>query len=115
MSVPPRKDAWPTLDELLLEESELELPAFTEREAFEIGTRAVETARERDMPIAVGLWRAGRQLFHSALPGSTRDNDEWLRRKGRVVMRFERSSLYVARLCRDQETTLAERFALPPS
>ncbi|MBT9273090.1 heme-binding protein [Phycicoccus sp. MAQZ13P-2] len=75
----------------------------------------MEAGLEQRLPIAVGVWRGERQLFHCALPGSTRDNDEWLRRKGRVVMRFERSSLYVARLCKDQGTTLAEKFALPSS
>lgn len=63
----------------------------------------------------MGVWRAGRQLFHCGLPGSTLDNDAWLRRKGRVVMRFEHSSLYMARLCQDRQVTLAEKFGLPAS
>jgi uncharacterized protein (UPF0303 family) len=109
------KDAWPTLDDLLAEEAELVLPALDEQIAYDLGRAAVEAAREERLPVAVGLWRADRQLFHGALPGSTADNDAWLRRKGRVVMRFEHSSLYLARLCRDQQTTLGEKFALPPS
>ncbi|WP_346533332.1 heme-degrading domain-containing protein [Micromonospora sp. DPT] len=106
-------DAWPTLEELLREEGELELPALSESDAYELGMRAVAAARERDLPISVGVWRTGRQLFHCGLPGSTLDNDGWLRRKGRVVMRFEHSSLYMARLCQDKQVTLAERFGLP--
>ncbi len=113
MSTTTDNDTWPTLDELLQEEAELELPVLTERDAFQLGSRTVESGLAQGMPIAVGLWRAGRQLFHAALPGSTRDNDTWLRRKGRVVMRFEHSSLYVARFCQDQGFTLAERFSLP--
>lgn len=108
-------DAWPTLEELLREEGELELPALSESDAYELGMRAVAAARERDLPISVGVWRTGRQLFHCGLPGSTRDNDAWLRRKGRVVMRFEHSSLYMARLCQDKQVTLAEKFGLPAS
>ena len=111
----PMTDEWPTLAELLREEDELQLPAFTEVEAFEIGTRAVQAGRAQGLPIAVGIWRAERQLFHAALPGSTRDNDAWLQRKGRVVMRFEHSSLYMGRFCEEHGFTLAERFALPPS
>jgi uncharacterized protein (UPF0303 family) len=111
--MPTAPDTWPTLEELLAEEDELQLPALTEVEAYDLGASAVAAARERDLPVAVGLWRAERQLFHCALPGSTRDNDGWLRRKGRVVARFEHSSLYVARLCLDQQVTLAEQFALP--
>ena len=107
--------AFPPLDELEAEERELELATLTEDDAWSIGSLAVTRAREADLPVAIGVWRAGRQLFHSALPGSTSDNDEWLRRKGRVVMRFEHSSLYVARLCQDKQVTLEEKFALPPS
>ncbi|MCF0091825.1 heme-degrading domain-containing protein [Micromonospora sp. MH99] len=106
-------DQWPTLDELQREETELELAGLTETDAYELGVRAVTAAAERGLPISVGVWRTGRQLFHCGLPGSTADNDGWLRRKGRVVMRFEHSSLYMARLCRDQQTTLTEKFGLP--
>ncbi|WP_422739751.1 heme-degrading domain-containing protein [Micromonospora sp. WMMD729] len=106
-------DQWPTLDELQREENELELAGLTETDAYELGVRAVTAAAERGLPISVGVWRAGRQLFHCGLPGSTADNDAWLRRKGRVVMRFEHSSLYMARLCRDKNVTLTERYGLP--
>ena len=113
--MPSDHDPWPTLEELLREEGELELPALSESDAYELGMLAVAAAREQRLPIAVGVWRAGRQLFHCGLPGSTLDNDAWLRRKGRVVMRFEHSSLYMARLCQDKQVTLAERFGLPAS
>ncbi|MFF5056486.1 heme-degrading domain-containing protein [Micromonospora sp. NPDC000663] len=108
-------DQWPTLDDLLREESELELAGLTETDAYELGVLAVTAAAQQRLPVSVGVWRAGRQLFHCGLPGSTADNDGWLRRKGRVVMRFEHSSLYMARLCQDKQTTLTEKFGLPAS
>lgn len=108
-------DQWPTTEDIIRAEDEVVLPELTERIAYAIGCQAVDAGLEQGLPIAIGLWRGERQLFHCALPGSTQDNNEWLRRKGRVVMRFERSSLYVARLCKDQGTTLAEKFALPSS
>ena len=106
---------WPTLAALAAEEETLWLPALTEDVAYELGTAAVESARERTLPVSIGLWRGDHQLFHCGLAGSTVDNDEWLRRKGRVVMRFEHSSLYMARLCHDQGITLSDKFALAPS
>lgn len=109
----PSTDAWPSLEELTRHESELVLPALNEQVAYDLGKRAVDAAWEQGLPIVVGLWRGEHQLFHSALPGSTADNDEWLRRKGRVVTRFEHSSLYVGQLCRDLGTTLTEKFLLP--
>ena len=113
--MPSDPSTWPTLDELAREEDQLVLPALTEDTAYELGTAAVTAARERELPVSIGLWRGEHQLFHCGLAGATRDNDEWLRRKGRVVLRFERSSLYVARLCHDQGVTLQERFGLPLS
>ena len=111
----PSADEWPTLDEIARQEEEVVLPALDEDVAYDLGQRAVAAARAEVLPVVVGLWRGDHQLFHAALPGSSADNDAWLRRKGRVVMRFERSSLYLSRLCRDQDTTLVEKFALPPS
>lgn len=111
----PAQDAWPTLDDLLQEESEVVLPTVTEKVAYDLGRRAADAAWDESLPIVVGLWRGEHQLFHCALPGSTQDNDEWLHRKGRVVRRFEHSSLYMGQLCRDQDTTLFDKFALPTS
>ena len=109
----PSSDAWPTLEELGRHEADLVLPRLTERLAYELGKRATDAAWEDELPIVVGIWRGQHQLFHSALPGSTADNDAWLQRKGRVVTRFEHSSLYMGQLCRDLDTTLAEKFLLP--
>ncbi|MFQ6171573.1 heme-degrading domain-containing protein [Oryzobacter sp. R7] len=109
----PSGDEWPTLEEIARQEEQVVLPALDEDVAYALGQRAVAAARDERLPVVVGLWRGDHQLFHAALPGSTADNDAWLRRKGRVVMRFERSSLALARLCRDQGTTLTEKFALP--
>ena len=106
---------WPTLEDLASEEDALVLSALTEDTAYQLGVAAVEAARERRLPISIGLWRGEHQLFHSGLAGSTADNDAWLQRKGRVVRRFERSSLYVARLCHDEGTTFAAKFKLPES
>ncbi|MGQ5261437.1 heme-degrading domain-containing protein [Micromonospora sp. ZYX-F-536] len=113
--MPTDQDSWPTLDELEREEIELELPGLSETDAYGLGMLAVTAASEQRLPVSVGVWRGGRQLFHCGLPGSTLDNDGWLRRKGRVVMRFEHSSLYMARLCHDKQVTLTERYGLPAS
>ena len=109
------QEAWPKLDKLLQEESEIVLPALSEKVAYDLGRRATDAAWDAELPVVVGIWRGEHQLFHAALPGSTHDNDEWLQRKGRVVRRFEHSSLYMGQLCRDQNTTLSEKFLLPSS
>ncbi len=102
----------PTLDEVAAEEAELQLPGFTEDDAWALGSALVATARERELPVAVDITRHGHQLFHAALPGSSPDNDRWIERKARVVDRFGHSSLYVRLLCERDGTTLEEKFLL---
>jgi len=108
-------DAFPSLEYLVWEESEIVLPALTEKVAYDLGRQATDAAWDENLTVVVGIWRGEHQLFHAALPNSTQDNDEWLQRKGRTVRRFERSSLYMGQLCRDQDTTLSEKFLLPES
>ena len=111
----PAQEAWPTLEDLLGEESELVLPTLSEQVAYDLGRRATDTAWTESLTVVVGIWRGEHQLFHAALPGSTQDNDEWLQRKGRTVTRFEHSSLYMGQLCRDQDATLSAKFLLAAS
>ena len=109
------QDVWPTLEELARQEAEVVLPELTEQVAYDLGRAATDAAWAEKLPVVVGIWRGDHQLFHCALPGSTADNDEWLRRKGRVVARFEHSSLYMGQVCRDAGTTLQAKFLLPDS
>ena len=102
----------PTLDELAGEEGELQLPAFTEDDAWALGSAMVATARSVAAPVAIDIRRHGHQLFHAALPGSSPDNDRWIERKARVVDRFGHSSLYMRVLCERDGSTLEEKFLL---
>jgi uncharacterized protein (UPF0303 family) len=108
-------DAWPSMAELSEQERELRWPSFDEDEAWRLGVALVERARDRELPVAIDISRGDHQLFHAALPGSSPDNDAWLRRKARVVARFHHSSLFMGRLCRDAGRTLEEMFLVPES
>jgi uncharacterized protein (UPF0303 family) len=102
----------PTLDELAAEEAELQFSAFTEDDAWTLGSAMVATARAAGAPVAIDITRHGHQLFHAALPGSSPDNDRWIERKARVVDRFGHSSLYMRTLCARDGSTLEEEFLL---
>jgi uncharacterized protein (UPF0303 family) len=102
------------LDALLAQEDELQLAAFTNDTAWELGRRLVETARERGLAVTVDIRRGDQQLFHCALAGTAADNDAWIERKTRVVDRFGHSSLYMRRLAADEGTTVEEMFGLDP-
>lgn len=85
-----------TLDQLAAEEAELRFDRFDYDDAWRLGSMLVETARARALPIAIDITRGGQQLFHAALPGSTPDNDAWIQRKIRSVLRFGRSSMHLS-------------------
>ena len=85
----------PTVEDLEAQERRLVFRQFTHDDAWALGSRLVELARERQAPVAIDIHRAGQQLFHAALPGSTPDNDAWIVRKRRVVERYGCSSYLV--------------------
>ncbi|WTP57814.1 heme-degrading domain-containing protein [Streptomyces phaeochromogenes] len=104
----------PTIAELEEQERRLTLPHFTYDDAWALGTLLVELARERNAPVAIDIRRAGQQLFHAALPGSTADNDAWIDRKRRVVERYAASSLLIGTRFRAKNTTFEDSSRLDP-
>jgi uncharacterized protein (UPF0303 family) len=107
-------DAEISLAELAAEERELQFATFDNDDAWALGLALVDAASERQASVAIDITRNGQQLFHAALPGTAPDNDAWIERKTRVVHRFGHSSLYMGQLCREQGTTLAEKYGLDP-
>ncbi|BCL30372.1 heme-degrading domain-containing protein [Streptomyces aurantiacus] len=104
----------PTVAELEEQERRLTLPRFTHDDAWTLGTLLVELAREREASVAIDIRRAGQQLFHAALPGSSPDNDAWIDRKRRVVERYAASSLLVGTRFRAKNTTFEASSRLDP-
>lgn len=95
------------------QERELVFTRFDNDDAWALGCLLVELATERDLPVTVDIRRAGQQLFHAARPGTTADNDSWIERKTRVVMRFGASSFLVGLRASARGTTFAEQHDLP--
>jgi uncharacterized protein (UPF0303 family) len=109
-----RPEADPTLEELEAQERRLVFRRFTHEDAWALGSLLVELARERQAPVAIDIHRAGQQLFHAALPGSTPDNDAWIERKRRVVERYGSASYLVGARFRAKGTTFEESSRLDP-
>jgi uncharacterized protein (UPF0303 family) len=103
------------LNALIALEAELHFATFDHADAWAIGSRIVELARQRNLPIATGITRGGQRFFHAALPGSRPDNDEWIDRKVRTTLRFGHCSLYVSVERAKDGVSLADRFAVDPS
>jgi uncharacterized protein (UPF0303 family) len=110
----PAPDSAPGIEELQEQERRLVFDRFTHDDAWALGTLLVELARERRAPVAVDIHRAGQQLFHAALPGSTPDNDAWIARKRRVVERYGCASYLVGARFRAKGTTFEESSRLDP-
>jgi len=78
-------------------EPRLDLPAFTQDDAVDLGLLAVAVTRERGADLAVRVELGGRTVF-LAMTGSTgAGNVPWLEGKARVVHRFGEPSLLVRR------------------
>jgi len=79
------------------QEARLQFTHFTYDDAWTIGSRLVELARERSLGVTIDITRGDQQVFHAALPGTSADNDDWVARKIRTVRRFGNSSFLVGR------------------
>ena len=79
------------------QEEELRFAAFSEADAWALGSLMREAAVERKLPFVIDIRIGNRPLFYTALPGTTPDNPEWVRRKVNTVYRFHKSSYRVAR------------------
>ena len=103
------------LKKLLREEEELQFTSFNEDTAWQIGSRIVEESIKNNLPIAIDITYGERQLFHASRPGASADNDEWIKRKIRLVYRFGHSSFYMGQFLKSREKRIEEMYLLPES
>jgi uncharacterized protein (UPF0303 family) len=99
------------LEKLLQEERELQFAHFNELTAWQLGCQLVERARERGLAVTIDITRGEHQLFHVSLPGTSADNDEWIKRKVRLVYRFGHSSFYIGQLLKSKGKRIEESMA----
>ncbi len=101
------------LDRLLAQEQALQFTHFNEDTAWAIGCWLIDHARAHNLPITVDIQRGDHQLFHASRPGTSPDNDDWVRRKVRVVRRFGHSSFYMGQMLKQAGRTMEDKFLLP--
>ena len=100
-----------TLEE---QEERLTFRRFTTETALDLGAHVLAEARRRQLPVAIAVMKGRQRVFHAALPGTSRDNDEWLDRKARVVERWGQSSFRVGETFRVAGSTFEEKSRLDP-
>lgn len=103
------------LKELLQEELDLQFIRFNEDIAWKLGSQLVEHARRQGLPVTIDITRGSHQLFHASLQGTSPDNDEWVKRKVRLVYRFGHSSFYMGQLLKSKGKRLEENYLISES
>ena len=103
------------LNTLLLQEQELQFTNFNETTAWLLGTQVVEHAMRENLPITIDITRGQHQLFHASMPGTAADNDEWVKRKVRLVNRFGHSSFYMGQMLKHKGKTIEQSYLIPES
>lgn len=103
------------LKQLLQEEQELQFTKFNEVTAWQIGNQLVERSVSKSLPVTIDITRGDHQLFHASLRGTSADNDEWIKRKVRLVYRFGHSSFYIGQLLKSKGKRIEEAYLLSES
>jgi len=103
------------LKQLLQEEEKLQFKRFNEETAWLIGSQLVERSAHEGLPVTIDITRGTHQLFHVSLKGTSADNDEWVKRKVRLVYRFGHSSFYIGQLLKSKGKRIEEAYLLPES
>ena len=93
--------------ELAAQEAELAYDRFDQASAWTLGSALVRLAQERSLKVSIGVDLGEQEAFRCGLPGSTADNDHWLRRKFAVVRRYQHSSLLMATATQEVPDRLA--------
>jgi uncharacterized protein (UPF0303 family) len=81
-------------DDISKKEELFFFPEFTQLDSIELGVIALEIGKTRKLPIAIEVKIGEWTVFHASLPGSSPENDWWMNRKARVVLKTGHSTLY---------------------
>lgn len=103
------------LKTLLQQEQELQFTSFNEANAWQLGTQMVERAMHENLPITIDITRGQHQLFHYSMPGTAADNDEWIKRKVRLVNRFGHSSFYMGQMLNSKGKSIEQSYLISES
>jgi uncharacterized protein (UPF0303 family) len=107
------------LDQIIAQESSIILDHFTADDAFEIGTSIRNRLRalsSKPAVVNIALANSNQLLYHAASnPGVLPDNDIWVARKRKTVLRFGVSSWWMHNKMEGDETGFANKYVLGES
>lgn len=97
---------------LARQEEQLQFDLFSPDTAWQLGTHLKAAIEARGKVAAIDIRMNGHPLFFYAMPGTTPDNIDWIRRKRNVVQRFHRSSYAMRLVLKQKQTTLTDQAGL---
>src|SRR5205823_10068072 len=100
------------LEKIALQERRLQFKHFDSEMAWALGTALKAAAEKRQVAVAIDIQLHGHPLFSYAMPGTTPDNLDWIRRKRNVVARFHHSSYAVGLTLQRDATTLQAKYGV---
>ncbi|ARK09789.1 heme-degrading domain-containing protein [Fibrivirga algicola] len=100
------------LTQLALQEAHLQFDTFTADTAWQLGTLLKQAVEKRGNAVAIDIQLVGQPLFFYAMPGTTPDNIDWVRRKRNTVLHFHRSSYAMGLELTQKKATLQEKIGL---
>ncbi|WP_157584455.1 heme-degrading domain-containing protein [Spirosoma arboris] len=100
------------LARLALQEEQLQFDVFTNDTAWQLGMRLKDAVEARGKAVAIDIQFTGQPLFFFAMPGTTPDNVDWIRRKRNVVLHYHRSSYAIGLELKKNQTTLLDKAGL---
>ncbi|CAG23493.1 heme-degrading domain-containing protein [Photobacterium profundum] len=93
---------------LLEQEQELQFTDFDYESAWELGSLLRHNATKRNASVAIDITLNGHCLFSSAMPDTSIDNIEWIKRKKNVVHRYQHSSWYMGQYYKTKGKNITE-------
>ncbi len=100
------------LARIALQERELQFSTFKEETAWQLGNRLRGLASARNLSVVIDVRRYDQQLFYTALAGTTPDNQNWVRRKSNLTLRFHKSSYAIGLALQEKNTNLLDHYAI---
>ncbi|GAB6260776.1 heme-degrading domain-containing protein [Photobacterium sp. R1] len=86
-----------TLEVLAEQEVSLQLDYFSHETAWALGCLLKSSAEAKQAAVAIEVYGFGQVLFSYAMPETSGDHQDWIRRKRNSVLRFAKSSYYLGR------------------
>jgi uncharacterized protein (UPF0303 family) len=85
------------VERLKHQEDLLRFKKFDEGDAWVLGTIMHDFAKAGNLPLVLDIRIGNRPMFYFAMPGTTPENPDWVRRKINTVMRFHKSSYLIGK------------------